>query len=409
VKPGLERISGLLDVLAHPEESYPIIHVAGTNGKTSTSRMAGTLVSAMGLTAGVFTSPHLDAIEGRFEVGGFVMSPEVFADVVSELAPIVDMHEERTGDGITYFELTAAMAFSWFADQAVDVGVIEVGLGGRLDATNVATSDVAVVTTIGLEHTDYLGTTVPLIAAEKLAILERESVLVTGHLVPEAIVVAEQRAREQGAKWFRFGDDFGPAEAEQTRTGWRFHLDGIHGRYTDLELRLHGRHQVANFATAVAAVEALFDRDLDEAAVREAAARATSPGRMEAIRTEPLVLTDGAHNPDGVAALAAALDEEYRNLRWTVVFGAMSDKDVPAMLVHLRDAAASIHTAAAHTPRAMPAEEMARVVADVIGVPATAHPSVAEAVRAALQGGGPVLITGSIYVVGEARVALGVV
>ncbi|OFW66160.1 MAG: hypothetical protein A2Z12_02705 [Actinobacteria bacterium RBG_16_68_21] len=395
-------------MLAHPEEAYPIIHIAGTNGKTSTARMSAALVSAMGLTAGLFTSPHLDSVEQRFEVGGFVMTPEEFAELIGELAPIVDMYEERTGDGVTYFELTAAMAFSWLAERAVDVGVIETGLGGRLDATNAADSNVAVVTTIGLEHTEYLGATIPLIAAEKLAILDPGSVLVTGDLDPDSLGVAADRVRQQEASWHRFGVDFAPIAPEPTSTGWRFDLDGVHGRYRELELRMHGRHQVANFATAVAAVEALFGRDLDEAAVREAAARATSPGRMDLISSNPMVMTDGAHNPHGMAALAAALDEEYRDVRWTVVFGAMRDKDMREMLRHLRDGGDAFHVAAADAARAMPAEEVGRLVTEVIGVPVVVHGSVAEALREAVAEGGPVLVTGSIYVVGEARAALGV-
>lgn len=394
-------------MLAHPEESYPIIHIAGTNGKTSTSRMAATLVSAMGLCAGLFTSPHLDRVEQRFEVGGFVMTPAEFAELITELAPIVDLYEERTGDGITYFELTAAMAFAWLADRTVDVGMIETGLGGRLDATNAATSDVAVVTNIGLEHTEYLGTTIPLIAAEKLAILDRGSVLVTGDMVPEALTVAEAGVRENEARWFRFGLDYRPVDARPTRAGWLFDLDGINRQYTGLELRMRGRHQVSNFATAVAAVEALFDRALDEAAVREAASRASSPGRMEVISLDPLVLSDGAHNPDGMAALEEALAEEYAGVSWTVVFGVMRDKDIRAMLGHLRDAGGRFHTAAADSPRAMPADQVGALVTEVVGSPATAHDSVAGALRVAMAEGGPVLVTGSIYVVGEARAALG--
>ncbi|HEX9977823.1 MAG TPA: cyanophycin synthetase, partial [Acidimicrobiia bacterium] len=288
-----------------------------------------------------------------------------------------------------------------------DVGMIETGLGGRLDATNAATSDVAVVTNIGLEHTEYLGTTIPLIAAEKLAILDRGSVLVTGDMVPEALTVAEAGVRENEARWFRFGLDYRPVDARPTRAGWLFDLDGINRQYTGLELRMRGRHQVSNFATAVAAVEALFDRALDEAAVREAASRASSPGRMEVISLDPLVLSDGAHNPDGMAALEEALAEEYAGVSWTVVFGVMRDKDIRAMLGHLRDAAGRFHTAAADSPRAMPADQVGALVTEVVGSPATAHDSVAGALRVAMAEGGPVLVTGSIYVVGEARAALG--
>jgi dihydrofolate synthase/folylpolyglutamate synthase len=398
----------MLDMLAHPETSYPIIHVAGTNGKTSTARMAAMLVGAHGLDAGLFTSPHLDTVEQRYQLNGFPMTPAEFAAAMAEIAPIVDLLEERTGDGITYFELTAALAFAWFAERTVDVGVVETGLGGRLDATNAATSAVAVVTNIGLEHTQYLGTTIPEIAAEKLAILDDGAVLVTGDLVPEALVVAEARVREQGARWLRLGEEFVVDEPHRVADLWAFDIEGGYATYHGLELRLHGRHQVTNFATAVASVEALFDRQLDEAAVREAAAAATSPGRMEVLARDPLILTDGAHNPDGMAALAAGLREEFPGLRWTAVFGAMADKDVAGMMRHLDGLVAEVHAAAAATPRALPPESVAEAVHTQLSVPATAHPSVAAAVAAAMAAGGPVLITGSIYVVGEARHALGV-
>jgi dihydrofolate synthase/folylpolyglutamate synthase len=408
VKPGLERITGLLDMLARPDESYPIVHVAGTNGKTSTSRMIMSLIGAHGLAAGLFISPHLDAVEHRYHLNGFPMTPAEFAVAVGEIAPIVDLYEERTGDLITYFELTAALAFAWFAERAADVGVVETGLGGRLDATNAATSAVAVVTTIGLEHTQYLGETIPQIAAEKLAILDEGAVLVTGDLVHEALEVAEARARHQGARWLRLEEEYRVLDLRRADDWWYFDLEGAFATYEGVSLRLRGRHQVNNFATAVAAVEGLFDRGLDEAGVREAAATATSPGRMEIVSQDPLILTDGAHNSDGMAALAAALREEFPATRWTAVLGVMSDKDVAAMLGHLGDAIGEAHTAAADSPRARGAEEMADLIRRHLDVPATPHPSVAAAVAAAMATGDPVLITGSIYVVAEARRALGV-
>ena len=408
MKPGLERITGLLDMMARPDEAYPIIHVAGSNGKTSTSRMVMTLIGAHGLSAGLFTSPHLDAVEHRYHVNGFPMTPAEFADAVAEIAPIVDLYEERTGDLVTYFELTAALAFAWFADRAVDVGVVETGLGGRLDATNAAISEVAVVTTIGVEHTSYLGDTIPQIAGEKLAILDEGAVLVTGDLVPEALAVAEARVREQEARWLRLGEEYRVVDPRHVEGGWTLDLEGAFGAYEDLLLRIRGRHQVTNFATAVAAVEALFDRGLDEAGVREAAATVTSPGRMEIVMGDPMVLTDGAHNPQGMEALAAALEEEFPDTRWVAVMGAMADKDVPAMLGHVQGLVGEVHAAAADSPRALDAVAMADLARERLGVDATAHPSVAAAVAAAMGTGNPVLITGSIYVVAEARKALGV-
>lgn len=395
-------------MLARPDEAYPIVHIAGSNGKTSTSRMIMTLIGAHGLAAGLFTSPHLDAVEHRYHLNGFPMTPAEFAAAVSEIAPIVDLYEERTGDLVTYFELTAALAFAWFADRAIDVGVVETGLGGRLDATNAATSAVAVVTTIGLEHTEYLGDTIPQIAGEKLAILDEGAVLVTGDLEPGALEVAEARVREQDARWLRLGEEFRIVDPRRVDGGWAFDLEGAFGAYEDLRLGLRGRHQVTNFATAVAAAEGLFDRSLDEAGVREAAATVTSPGRMEVVEDDPMILTDGAHNPQGMQALAAALREEFPETRWVAVLGAMADKDIPEMLGHLAGLVQEVHAAAADSPRALDADGMAGLVREHLDVDSTAHPSVAAAVAAAMATGDPILITGSIYVVAEARKALGV-
>jgi dihydrofolate synthase/folylpolyglutamate synthase len=407
VKPGLERIRAVLDLLAEPEAGYPIIHVAGTNGKTSTARMAARLLSSHGLTPGTFTSPHLQEIEERFEHGLIRMSPDQLVAAMAELAPIVDLAEERLGEGITYFEITAALAFSWFAERAVDAAVVETGLGGRLDATNAAESDVAVVTTIGLEHTAWLGDTIEAIAGEKLAILDPGAVLVTGDLPEEAIAVAERVAAERGSSWFRHGIDFEPAEVDRLDGAWLFDLRTPYGVYSELEMRLHGRHQVDNFAVAVAAVEALFGRALDEAGVREAAATVVTPGRMEMLRDDPPLMLDGAHNRPAMEALTEALRSEYPRVRWQVVLGVMVDKDLDGMLDVLADRVAGVHTAAAASGRARDAADVAARVTDRMDVPAHAHDSVAAALGAAMAGGDPVLVTGSLYVVGEARNALG--
>ena len=408
VKPGLERISGLLDLLARPDEAYPIVHVAGTNGKTSTARMIAALVEAHGLATGLFTSPHLQAVEERYEHGTRPMTAEAFTAAVAELAPYVSLWTERSGDAVTYFEITAALAFAWFAEKAVDAGVIETGLGGRWDATNAATSEVAVVTSIGLEHTDYLGDTERQIAAEKAAILDEGAVLVTGDLSSEALDVMGDRVEEQGASWFRFGDDFGPQDARPAVGGWLFDLEGVHGAYPEIDLRLHGAHQAHNFAVAVAATEALFGRSLDLGAVREAAGRTTAPGRMEVVGRDPLVMLDGAHNPPGMAALASALRQEFPTTRWTLVFGVMRDKDAVAMLSQLDGLVTAAHAAAARgSDRALPAGEAAALVRKVLDLEASDHPTVADAVAAAISTGEPVLVTGSLYVVGEARTAFG--
>lgn len=394
--------------MADPQEGYPVIHVAGSNGKTTTARLAAGLLRAHGLNPGLFTSPHLQAVEERFAAGGRDMLPDELGPALDELAPLVELYEQRTGDGITYFELTAALAFSWFAEKAVDVAVVEVGLGGRLDATNVVDAEVAVITSISLEHTEYLGSTLAEIAAEKAAILGPGRALVTGNLPPEAREVAGRRAADCGSAWLRWGVDFSVAGATRAPGGWLVDLEGVYRPYPALPLRLHGRHQVANLAVAVAAVEAFLGRALDPTAVAEAASAVASPGRMEVMGRDPLVLLDGAHNPEGAAALAAALAEEFPKTRWTAVFGAMGDKDVDTMLGYLGPALATAHTArAADSPRARAAEEVASRVERVLGIPAHPHESVAAAVAAARAEGNPVLVTGSLYVVGEARTALG--
>jgi dihydrofolate synthase/folylpolyglutamate synthase len=283
-----------------------------------------------------------------------------------------------------------------------------VGLGGRLDATNVIDAEVAAITSISLEHTEYLGDTVAAIAGEKAAILGRGRILVTGNLPPEALEVAGQRAAATGSAWLRLESDFGVAEAERAVGGWLVDIEGVYQTYPEVRLPLLGRHQTANLAVAVAAVEAFFGRALDPAAVAEAAAAARSPGRMEVVRRAPLVLLDGAHNVEATDALAAALAEEFPTTRWAVVFGAMADKDVPAMLDLLAPAAVSFHTAqAAGTERARPAGEVAALAARATAAPVSSHDSVAAAVTAALETGSPVLVTGSLYVVGEARGGLG--
>jgi dihydrofolate synthase/folylpolyglutamate synthase len=394
--------------MADPHLGYPMIHVAGSNGKSTTSRLAAALLGAHGLTPGLFTSPHLQAVEERFEVAGEPMRSDELGAALADVRPFVDLFEERTGDGITYFELTAALAFSWFAERAVNAAVVEVGLGGRLDATNVVDAEVAVITSISLEHTEYLGDTLAAIAAEKAAILGAGRVLVTGDLPPEALEVAGARVTATGSAWLRSGVDFSVSQAVPGVGGWLVDLEGVYRPYPTVPLRLHGRHQTGNLAVAVAAVEAFVGRALDPAAVAEAAAHTRSPGRMEVVRRDPLVMLDGAHNPEGTAALATALAEEFPTRRWTVVFGVMADKDVVAMLHRLGPAVSSLHAAqAADSARARSAAEVSTLAGDILGVPVWAHGSVAEAVEAALGSGEPVLVTGSLYVVGEARSALG--
>ena len=248
----------MLDYMANPQDAYPIVHITGSNGKTSTSRIAASIVSAHGLAVGSFTSPHLERVEERLGVNGHHASPESFAEAVADVAPFADLLEERTGDRPTYFELPAAMAFAWFAERAVDVGVVEVGLGGRLDATNAADATVAVVTGISKEHMNVLGSTITEIAREKLGIVKAGSVLVTGPLPGDAEIEAERVTAEVGVQRWKYDRDFSVRDARLAVGGWTVDVDGVFETYEDLVLPLHGRYQTRNLAVAIAAVESIF-------------------------------------------------------------------------------------------------------------------------------------------------------
>ena len=304
--------------MGSPHRQYPVIHITGTNGKTTVARMAASLLGAMGLKVGTYTSPHLERIEERFDVGGEPASEEGFAQAIADIVPFVDLLEEQTGERPTYFELTTAGAFAHFAESAVDVGVIEVGLGGRLDATNVVQSQVAVLTGVSIEHVDYLGGTHESIAREKLAIVKPSSVLVTGRLPDEVIPMAEQKSDELGITHRAIDRDFHVADRRLAVGGWSIDLDGVYERYEELFVPLHGRHQTRNAAVAVAAVEELFGQGIADEVARDGMAATHSPGRIEVIGREPLTIVDGAHNPQAFEALSEALREEFPDLRWTL-------------------------------------------------------------------------------------------
>ena len=411
MKPGLDRIRDLLDLLADPHRSYPIIHITGSNGKTSTARIATSLLAAHGLTVGTFTSPHLEVVEERLSINGVQATPDQFIEAVADIAPFADLLEQRRGERPTYFELTAAMALAWFASQSVDVAVVEVGLGGRLDATNAADGRVAVVTGVSLEHVDYLGDTIPEIAREKLAIAKPGSVLVAGPMSGEADREAVDHAEGQSIRIRRYGHDYRLAEAERAVGGWLCEVEGVYAIYPELFLPLHGRYQTLNLTVAVAAVEELFGRALATDAAIEGAATASSAGRLEVLAQQPLIVVDGAHNEEGFGALAAALTEEFPPLEWTVVMGVLGDKDLDSMLAHLKGHVKRFYATAPDSDRALPAETVASTARRVFG-PETEvieTSGVAEAVDTAQAATPPeaaLLVTGSLYVVGEGRPVL---
>ncbi|MGQ0847505.1 MAG: bifunctional folylpolyglutamate synthase/dihydrofolate synthase [Actinomycetota bacterium] len=406
MKPGLDRIKTLLDMMGHPEDGYPIVHIAGTNGKTSTSRIATMILAAHGLNTGTFTSPHLERIEERIGANGRTATPEEFAQAVTDVAAFADIYEARRPDELTYFELTAAMAFAWFAELAVDVAVVEVGLGGRLDATNAARGDVCVLTGIDYDHTETLGTTLAAIATEKLGIVKPGAVLVTGPLPEEAEQVVREVVGERDVRHLRYGRDFRLEDAARAVGGWQCHVAGSEGDYDDIFFPLHGRHQTRNLSVAVAAAEALLGRALDVEALRLGAGAVTSPGRLEPIADGPLVMLDGAHNPQGFRVLAEALAEEFPRIRWVLVVAAMADKDLSAMLPVLAGLVTGVVATTTGSERSMPVADLSAGAQASLGVETRMALDPAEALRLARQMAGPegaVLVAGSLYLVGMVR------
>lgn len=410
IRPGLERIEKLLELMGDPHVSYPVIHVAGTNGKTTAVRMISDILGAHGLFTGSFTSPHLHRVEDRYSIGGTAFGKTHLARAVEDVAPFVIMQEEQFGDVPTYFELTAAVGFGAFAVDAVDVAVVEVGLGGRFDATNVVQADVSVITGIALDHTGYLGETQGEIAAEKAAIVKDGGVLVTGPLSPEAAAAVAARVAETSATWHQAGQEFRLLQSSQDERGWLVDVAGMYANYEELVLGIHGRHQMTHLATAIAACEAFFGRALDDAALREAAAMVRSPGRLEVAGLNPTILIDGAHNVEGFVGLATALNEEFEEEKWTLVLGVRGDRDIAALIAPLKGNVDRIVATSAVDRLAVDPNEVAAAAAEILEVPAEVVPTVSEAVKVAIADVEPpagVLIAGSLYVVGEARHALG--
>lgn len=409
VKPGLERITGLLEFMGDPQLDYSIIHVAGTNGKTTVTRLVADILGAHGYRTGAFISPHLHRVEERFVIDGRVLSSSELVEAMADIAWFVEEYERRSGSGITYFELTAALALSLFAAAAIDVAVIEVGMGGRWDATNVVTSDVAAITGISIDHTEFLGETVGEIAGEKAAIIDPGGTVVTGPLPAGAEGPVTARVAETAARWLRYGDDFAVDSETLAVGGWVADVEGVFDRYGDLYLPLHGRHQIVNLATAIAVCEAFVGHGLDHDALRTAVASTIQPGRVEVVHRKPLVIVDGAHNQEGVEGLAAALAEEFPDEAYQLVVGLRGARSAGEVLVPLGGQIDRVFASAPSDPAAQDPEEVAAAAAEVLGAEASVYPTVAEALRAAMDAAGPagaVVVAGSLYVAGEARAEL---
>jgi dihydrofolate synthase/folylpolyglutamate synthase len=417
--PDLERITLLCDLLGSPNTAYPSIHLTGTNGKSSTARMIDALLQGFGLRPGRYTSPHLDSVTERITLDGQPISEERFVEVWDEIAPFVELVDSRMPQPMTFFEVLTAMAFAAFADAPVDVAVLEVGLGGAWDATNVVQAQTAVVLPVGLDHVPLLGTTLAEIATEKAGIVHPGATVILAQQPPEAAEVLLRRCAEVGATVAREGLEFGVVERATAVGGQLLSLQGLSGRYDDIYLPLHGAHQAANAAAALAAVEAFLgggDKGmLDVDLVREGFARTASPGRLEVVRTSPTVLLDAAHNAHGMAATVAALSDAFAFTHLVAVVAVLGDKDALAMLEVLEPAVASVVVTQNGSPRAMPVDQLYSLATDVFGEDRV---QVEDALDDALStavgladaeveyGGAGVLVTGSVVTVGEARTLL---
>ncbi|MBB3675941.1 bifunctional folylpolyglutamate synthase/dihydrofolate synthase [Modestobacter versicolor] len=437
LEPSLTRISALLDLLGSPQRAFPVVQVTGTNGKTTTARMVDELLRGFGLRVGRFTSPHLETMRERIVLDGEPIGAERFVEVYDDIAPYVQMVDAGSDAPLSFFEVTVAMAYAAFADAPVDVAVVEVGMGGTWDATNVADARVAVVTPVSMDHAEYLGPDVATIATEKSGIIKPSTgdgvlpdgrpdggvVAVLAHQPPGALEALVRRAIEVDATVAREGTEFGVLERRVAVGGQQVRLQGLGGEYDEVFLPLFGAHQAQNAAVALAAVEAFLGAGaatgvIAQDVVRESFAAVRSPGRLERVRSSPTVLVDAAHNPAGMAATVAAVRESFDFTRLVGVVGCVRGKDVSGMLAELEGLCAELVVTENSSSRAMPADELGALAVDVFGADrVSVHPRLTDALESAMElaeagpddalGGSGVLVTGSVITAGEARALLG--
>jgi len=421
MQPRLEPVRAVCELLGDPQLAYPVIHLTGTNGKTSTARIIERLLREHNLRTGRYTSPHLHSVTERISIDGSPIPDAAFADTWEEVAPLVAMVDgqlaAREEPALTYFEILTCMAFAAFADSPVDVAVVEVGLGGTWDATNVAQATVSVVLPIALDHTAMLGGTVAEIAEEKSGIFTEGGYVVLAQQPVEAAEVLLRRAVETGSTLSREGIEFGVARREVAVGGQQVSVTGLAGQYENLLLPLHGPHQAHNLAVAMAAVEAFLGNGnmrLDTEIVLEALEGLTSPGRMEMVRPSPAVVLDAAHNVAGMQALVEGLDEAFAFRHLIGVFGVLADKDAETMLSVLEPVLDEVVVTRSASPRSVLVEDLAELARDVFGEDRVhAVERLDDALVLAINNaeaetdhGSGVLVTGSITVVAEARLLM---
>lgn len=431
IEPSLDRIEMLMDLLGHPERSFDVIHIAGTNGKSSTARMVDSLLRAFHRRVGLVTSPHLQRVTERIGIDGQPIHPRDYVRIWHEIKPFVEMVDAQSDVPMSKFEVLVGLSYAAFADAPVDVAVVEVGLGGRWDATNVVNADVSVITPVGLDHTAYLGDTLAEIAGEKAGIIKpredaddpltpNENIVVIAEQDPEAMRVILQQAVDVEAGVARSGSEFAALESRIAVGGQQVNIQGLGGLYEDIFLPLHGEHQAKNAAVALAAVEAFFGASaghpLDVATVRNGFAQAISPGRLERVRTSPTTFIDAAHNPHGAKALGSALDRDFDFARLIGVLSIFADKDATGILTALEPYLTEVVITQNSSPRALDAYDLAETARDIFGeervhvadnLPGAYAQAVELAEDAEVQSGSGIIITGSVVTAGDARAMFG--
>jgi len=416
IAPTLDRISALVDILGSPQLSYPTIHVGGTNGKTTTSRMIDSLLFEMGLRTGRFTSPHLESYLERISINGQPIDAKELIFSFNDISPYLDLMDSKFDNPISFFEAITALAFAAFAEHPIDVGVIEVGMGGQWDATNVVDADVSVITPIGLDHMEYLGSTITEIAATKAGIIKEQGFIVLAQQTPEAAVELLRRAAEVGADVAREGLEYSIDSRAIAVGGQLISITGLRGHYDDIFLPLHGKHQASNAAAALIAVEAFFgEQDLVIDAVRAGFANVTSPGRCEVIHRDPTIILDAAHNPHGAKAIAETMQSEFTFDEVTGIVALMADKDALGILQALEPVMNLIIVTTNSSERSMKVADLNKLATQVFGadrvfaedtLQAAIDRAVKDAVRPLSDESLAILITGSVVTVGEARTAV---
>ena len=413
IEPTLDRIAALVDVLGSPQLTYPTIHVGGTNGKTTTARMIDSLLFEMGLRTGRFTSPHLESYLERISINGQPIDPKAMIFSYNDIAAYLDFMDSKFDTPISFFEAMTALAFAAFAEHPIDVGVIEVGMGGEWDATNVVDADVSVIMPIDLDHTEYLGSTIAEIAKTKAGIIKEGGFVVLAQQQPEAAVELLKKAAEVGADIAREGLEYIIESRALAVGGQVLTIKTPKDTYEEIFLPLHGKHQASNAAAALVAVEAFFgDQELDYEAVLAGFANVQSPGRCEVLHRDPTIIIDAAHNPHGAKAITETIQNEFTFDEVIGIVASMGDKDVRGALVEFEKVMDSIIVTKNSSPRSMEVAELEKIATEIFGadrvfaadsLDAAVEKAIKDSVRPLSEDTLGILITGSVVTVGEAR------